>query len=221
MIKERRRHPRLRIPLEAEYLVAGEDEWHEGTIWTLGAGGAALLCETPLERGTVLAGLHFVVAAEGDLPETRIEVGADVVSSELQDDVGRSGNFMLGLQFRDLGEQEFELLRQFVFRRLTGSPRSPAQDEAASRRRWARHRSRFASSSSTSLSKRCRRASRPVACSSAPTGRCRRDPGSCSSSSSVRTSRSSRAPRRSSGRGGAVRSRTVHRAWECAFSSST
>ena len=119
MIKERRKHPRLRIPLEAEYLVAGRQEWREGTIWTLGAGGAALLCDEKLERGTQLDGLHFIVEKEGDLPETRIEVGAEVVSLDRKSDFGRPSNFMLGLRFTDLGEQEFELLRQFVFRRLT------------------------------------------------------------------------------------------------------
>ena len=121
MIKERRKHPRLRIPIEAEYLVAGRREWREGTIWTLGAGGAALLCEEKLDKGTQLDGLHFVVDREGNLPETRIEVAAEVVSIDRKSDFGRPSNFMLGLRFTDLGEQEFELLRQFVFRRLTGN----------------------------------------------------------------------------------------------------
>ena len=98
MIKERRKHPRLRIPLEAEYLVAGREEWREGTIWTLGAGGAALLCEEKLEQGTRLDGLHFVVEKEGDLPETRIEVGAEVVSLDRKSDFGHRSNFMMGLR---------------------------------------------------------------------------------------------------------------------------
>ncbi len=126
MIKERRKHPRLRIPLEAEYLVAGEEEWRQGTIWTLGAGGAALLCEQELALGTALEGLHFVVEAEGNLPETRIEVSAEVVNIDRKADFGRPSNFMLGLRFTGLGEQEFELLKQFVFRRLTGPQRGAA-----------------------------------------------------------------------------------------------
>ncbi len=130
MIKERRKHPRLRIPLEAEYLVAGKDEWREGTIWTLGAGGAALLCEERLKKGTRLEGLHFVVAADGDLPETRIEVGAEVVSIERGGDFGRPSSFMLGLQFTELGKQEFGLLRKFVFKRLTGAQKQNDDPEA-------------------------------------------------------------------------------------------
>jgi hypothetical protein len=121
MLKERRTHPRLDIPLEAEYLVAGEREWQQGTIWVLGAGGVGLLCEEKLELGTVLEGLHFVVHAEDDLPETRIEVGAEVVNLDRKEEFGSQSNFMLGLRFTGLGEQEAELLQQFVFRRLTGS----------------------------------------------------------------------------------------------------
>ena len=67
MIKERRKHPRLRIPLEAEYLLAGAEEWRQGTIWTLGAGGAALLCDQQLELGTALDGLHFAGQQLADL----------------------------------------------------------------------------------------------------------------------------------------------------------
>ena len=126
MGKERRKHPRLRILLEAEYLVAGEKEWRQGTIWSLSAGGAALLCEEKLERGTVLEGLRFVVEAEGELPEIRIEVGAEVVKLDRKDDFGRPSNFMLDLRFEGLEEQESELLRQFVFQRLTRSrPSAP------------------------------------------------------------------------------------------------
>jgi uncharacterized protein (TIGR02266 family) len=138
MIKERRKHPRLRIPLEAEYLVAGAEEWRQGTVWTLGAGGAALLCDQQLELGAVLDGLHFVVEAEGDLPETRIDVSAKVVSIDRKDDFGRATNFMLGLQFTGLGEQEFELLRQFVFRRLTGTrPASGDGDDDVGKKKRA------------------------------------------------------------------------------------
>ena len=130
MIKERRRHARLRIPLEAEYQVAGEDAWRQGTIWTLGAGGAALLCDEKLAEGTVLDGLHFVVEAEGDLPETRIEVGAEVVNVDREGDFGCRSCFMLGLRFMGLAEPEFELLRQFVFRRLTGAQPPSAEPPA-------------------------------------------------------------------------------------------
>jgi uncharacterized protein (TIGR02266 family) len=119
VIKERRKFPRLRIPLEAEYLVAGESDWREGTIWTLGAGGVALLSEQELEPGTILEGLHFVVEEEGDLPETRIEVGAEVVSVGREDDIGRPSNYTLGLRFSGLSEKECDILRKFVFQRLT------------------------------------------------------------------------------------------------------
>jgi uncharacterized protein (TIGR02266 family) len=125
MLKERRAHPRLDIPLEAEYLVAGEEEWQQGTIWVLGAGGVGLLCEEKLEIGTVLEGLRFAVEAEEDLPEIRIEVGAEVVNLDPKAGFGSQSNFILGLQFRGLEEQEAELLQQFVFRRLTES-RTPS-----------------------------------------------------------------------------------------------
>ncbi len=125
MIKNRRRHPRLQIPLEAEYLVEGAKQWRQGTIQSLGAGGAGVLCEEDLPKGTTLAGLRFVVEAEGDLPETRFEVAAVVVHGKRQPDVGRAESYYLGLQFSDLEDQQFELLRQFVFKRLT-------EDEASS-----------------------------------------------------------------------------------------
>lgn len=131
MIKERRRHARLRIPLEAEYQVAGEEAWRQGTIWTLGAGGAALLCDERLDVGAVLSALHFIVEAEGDLPETRIEVGAEVVNVDREGDFGCRSCFMLGLRFVNLAEQEIALLRQFVFRRLTGAQALPGNADSS------------------------------------------------------------------------------------------
>jgi uncharacterized protein (TIGR02266 family) len=121
MLKERRSYPRVDIPLEAEFLVAGEPVWREGTICVLGPGGVGLLSEEGLDVGTVLEELHFVIEAEEDLPETRIEVGAEVVSRDREEVFGNQSNFILGLRFTDLGQNESEFLQQFVFRRLTGS----------------------------------------------------------------------------------------------------
>lgn len=126
MIKQRRKHPRLRVTLAAEYRLAGERGWHSGTVRTLGAGGAAFECASPLVEGSAIERLRFTVAAEGERPEIRIDTAAEVVSLASCE----GGGFVHGLRFDGLDEPVFDQVRQFVCLSLV-SGETPAEPRAA------------------------------------------------------------------------------------------
>ncbi|MGB6855073.1 MAG: PilZ domain-containing protein [Thermoanaerobaculia bacterium] len=118
MFDERRRHPRLVIPLEAQYWVKGSESPRLGTIENLSAGGATLITGEPLEVGTELSGFRFTLPPEGSTPETIIEVNAVVVRSVPHRGVGREEERHLGLTFVYPDDDQFKLVQDFVFNRL-------------------------------------------------------------------------------------------------------
>jgi uncharacterized protein (TIGR02266 family) len=124
MFDERRRHPRLVIPLEAQYWVGGSESPRLGTIENLSAGGATLITGEPLEVGTELTGFRFTLPPEGSTPETNIEVKAVVVRSVPHRGVGREEERHLGLTFVYSDDDHFKLVQDFVFNRLRRGDRS-------------------------------------------------------------------------------------------------
>ncbi len=137
-MEERRRHPRLDIPLEVEFRLQSDDEWRQGILLNLSAGGAAMMVERAPAAGAEMAGLRFTLPAEGGHEAIAIEVGAVVVRSEPRPLVGRQDNRLLGLQFVDMEEQAFHAVQQFVFRRLMGTAGADAATPASPRLRMER-----------------------------------------------------------------------------------
>jgi len=127
MFDERRRHPRLVIPLEAHYWVEGSESPRLGTIENLSAGGATLITGEPLEVGTELFSFRFTLPPEGSTPETKIEVKAVVVRSVPHRGVGREEERHLGLTFVFADDDLFKQVQDFVFNRLRRGDRAAAQ----------------------------------------------------------------------------------------------
>jgi uncharacterized protein (TIGR02266 family) len=124
MFDERRRHPRLVIPLEAQYWVEGSESPRLGTIENLSAGGATLITGDPLEVGSELLSFRFSLPPEGSTPETNIEVKSVVVRSVPHRGVGREEERHLGLTFVYNNDDDFKLVQDFVFNRLRRGDRS-------------------------------------------------------------------------------------------------
>jgi uncharacterized protein (TIGR02266 family) len=134
MFDERRRHPRLVIPLEAQYWVEGSESPRLGTIENLSAGGATLITGDPLEVGSELLSFRFTLPAEGSTPETKIEVKAVVVRSVPHRGVGREEERHLGLTFVYDDDDLFKQVQDFVFNRLRRGDRAAAQIPIEKRR---------------------------------------------------------------------------------------
>lgn len=124
MFDERRRHPRLVIPLEAQYRVEESASPRLGTIENLSAGGATLITGDPLEVGSDLLNFRFTLPPEGSTPETDIEVKAVVVRSVPHRGVGREEERHLGLTFVYPDDDDFKLVQDFVFNRLRRGDRA-------------------------------------------------------------------------------------------------
>lgn len=115
--EERRLHPRLVLPVPARFRVDGSEEWWDGRLENLSAGGAALAVAQPLEEGSVLPELHF------DLPgmARTIVVAAAVLRCRAE----QVGRHLAGLHFLNLVGEDFERVRLFVYQRLRSGGSSP------------------------------------------------------------------------------------------------
>jgi uncharacterized protein (TIGR02266 family) len=122
MVKEQRDHPRLSIPIEAEYRLP-DGYWRQASLVDLSGGGAGLLVEDRLDAGTHLLPVKFSLPAEGGVDEVSLELAAEVVRCVEEEVVGRESSYRLGVRFLDPGPDEIRSIQQFVFRRLTkGDP---------------------------------------------------------------------------------------------------
>ncbi len=142
--KERRQHPRLTIPLNAEYILEGSAGPRPGRIRDLSAGGTALLATETGEPGGHLTSLRFLLPAEHGEPARLIDTPATVVRvvrgqpipERLAAAAGRPGGdtgWLLGLQFEGIGQRDRERIQHFVYRRLM-KEKMPATKSLGSRR---------------------------------------------------------------------------------------
>jgi uncharacterized protein (TIGR02266 family) len=121
-VKEQRDHPRLSIPIEAEYRLA-DGSWRQASLLDLSGSGAGLLAEDCLSTGTHLLAVRFSLPAEGSADEVPLELAAEVVRCVETEAVGRESSYRLGVRFLDPGPDELRSIQQFVFRHLTkGDP---------------------------------------------------------------------------------------------------
>ncbi|MFQ5350955.1 MAG: PilZ domain-containing protein, partial [Thermoanaerobaculia bacterium] len=119
MRQERRRHPRLEIPLEAEVLLLGDGEAIPATMVDLSAGGAALLTLAQIPVGTEIETLRFGLPAGDDKEEPQpIAVAGRVARSEQLEGVGGEAQFQIGVQFVDITRELYDRIQQFVARQL-------------------------------------------------------------------------------------------------------
>jgi uncharacterized protein (TIGR02266 family) len=121
-VKEQRDHPRLSIPIEAEYRLP-DGSWCPASLVDLSGSGAGLLVEDRLATGTPLLSVRFSLPAEGDADKVPLDLAAEVVRCVEEAAVGRESSYRLGVRFLDPGPDQLRSIQQFVFRRLTkGDP---------------------------------------------------------------------------------------------------
>jgi c-di-GMP-binding flagellar brake protein YcgR len=111
--EERRRHFRVDAVLRPVQMLVLLDEAEDAeSIPTLtrniSAGGIGLVCPGPLPVGTLL---HVIL----DLPErfSRVEANAEVVRC-VEQDVGRTSRWLVGVFFRDITERERDRITAFA-----------------------------------------------------------------------------------------------------------
>ena len=131
MLEERRRHPRLVVPLEVEYLTEGSTSPRLGTIQNLSAGGASMITEDDLSVGTELPTFRFTIPGRDEEP---MEIKAVVVRSETHLGVGRESERIMGLTFVYSNDESFKRVQQFIFARLTTDTRAGAHVPVEKRR---------------------------------------------------------------------------------------
>ena len=121
MQHERRRHPRLDIPLEADLQVAGVDGEYSVTMQDLSAGGASLLTSFELPVGTDIQRIHFGLPQGDDVDPLPIGVVARVARCRELAGLGGDTQYLVGIQFLDITRELFDVIQQFVFQGLRNS----------------------------------------------------------------------------------------------------
>ena len=133
MEKERRRHPRLKAPLDVEYIVQGSDEPQHGRIHDLSGGGAALFLPEEIPPKTLFTNIRFLLPAERNLPSLLIETPASTVHSEPQQEVGGETGSRVGIRFEGLSDKDRRRIQQFVYLRLMMAATQPIRSVAGRR----------------------------------------------------------------------------------------
>jgi uncharacterized protein (TIGR02266 family) len=118
---ERRRHPRLDIPLEADLQLAGVDGEYSVTMQDLSAGGASLLTSFELPVGTDIQRIHFGLPQGDDVDPLPIGVVARVARCRELAGLGGDTQYLVGIQFLDITRELFDVIQQFVFQGLRNS----------------------------------------------------------------------------------------------------
>ncbi len=130
--QDRRKYPRLKIPLELEYQLEDNRLCQQATLIDLSAGGVAMMTDDPLPAGGQLAFVRFKLDYDtGDGPATVIEAETEVVRCIRREGIGRRSEYLVGVRFANLSERDFSHLKQFVDERLA---QEAAKGRAPSRR---------------------------------------------------------------------------------------
>ena len=79
-MEERRFHPRLELPLQAEILLQGTKR--QATVENLSAGGAALRLTEEIAEGTELEEISFTLPGRDELDECEVTTKATVIRVE-------------------------------------------------------------------------------------------------------------------------------------------
>ncbi len=119
--EDRRKHPRLKIPLEVEYQLEGDRLCQQATLIDLSAGGVAIITDDPLPTGGNLAFVRFKLAADGDAAAHIIEAETEVVRCIRREGIGRRSEYLVGAKFHNLDEEVFAHLQTFVDEQLAKS----------------------------------------------------------------------------------------------------
>jgi uncharacterized protein (TIGR02266 family) len=118
VLQERRRHPRLEVPLESELRLAGSEEEITVTMQDLSAGGAGLLTSREIPVGSEIEWLRFELPASGDDAALPIEMPAKVARCLRQTEIGGEFEYLIGIQFVDISRELFDRIQKFVFKQL-------------------------------------------------------------------------------------------------------
>ena len=101
--------------MSGEFRPKGTDQWHQGTIRDLSAGGATLLAPT---RIAVQASIELRFTLPEERPEGQpIEVETLVLRSGTEPGTGGNVRHRAALHFLDLQGLPLERLRRYVFER--------------------------------------------------------------------------------------------------------
>ena len=111
---ERRLHPRLVIRIPGEYQFDGSEEWHQGLVRDISAGGAGLLTPVHISPQTVFSHFRFTLPDEGG----PIDMAAMVLRCEPIPPEDETLRYRSGIHFLDLRGEQLQRVRTFVYSRL-------------------------------------------------------------------------------------------------------
>lgn len=106
-----REYVRVKVFLDVEWSLAGQEDVHKGIIVDLSGGGAGIVTDVLLEEDTALV-LRF------DLPlknkTVKMEVKAVVRRNQEMPD---GGKYLLGVAFQDISERDRDQIIEYVFQK--------------------------------------------------------------------------------------------------------
>jgi hypothetical protein len=117
MSQERRLHPRAIVGLRAQIQQRGTKEWDDVLLYDLSAGDGAVHAQRPVPIQSEVR-LRFLLPGEPGEDERQVTITCLVVRSGSPDQSGITPTFVAGLHFLDLGGEDFNRIRVFVWSQL-------------------------------------------------------------------------------------------------------